>query len=130
MARDVFTVELVARLLLKDSYLLKNGDPNILPIPWNDQVANQGPVHLLVVLILLWSQIIKTDRKLRIGYYDNDGFFPATPGVRRAVRLAKEKLEAAGHELIEIAPPRVDHAVGAVVSILSADGSRFLLEAL
>ena len=69
-------------------------------------------------------------QKLKIGYYEDDGYFPTTPGIRRAVQSAKSKLEALGHELIPFTPPRVEYVVHSFVSILTADQSRYLLSAL
>lgn len=69
-------------------------------------------------------------RKLRIGYYEDDGYFPTTPGIRRAIQNVKSKFEALGHELILFAPPRPDYVMNSFVSLLSADQSRYLLEAL
>lgn len=128
MARDVFTVELISKLLLK-GHLLEE-DPDVLPILWNEKVLLSLLVMLQVNFKFASIQVLDTNRKLRIGYYDDDGFFPTTPGVRRAVQLAKERLEEAGHELIEIRPARVEQVVESVVSILSADGNRSLIAAL
>jgi Asp-tRNA(Asn)/Glu-tRNA(Gln) amidotransferase A subunit family amidase len=69
-------------------------------------------------------------RNLRIGYYEDDGFFPTTPGIRRAIQIAKAKLEASGHELVPFLPPRVEYVLNSFFSILTADQSRYLLEAL
>ena len=69
-------------------------------------------------------------RKLRIGYYDDDGFFPVTPGVRRAVKESRKRLQELGHELIEFTPPRVEQVVSSFISILGADRGRYLLDAV
>ena len=69
-------------------------------------------------------------RKLRIGYYEDDGFFPTTPGIRRAIQTAKSSLEASGHELVPFHPPRVDFVLNSFINLLTADQSRYLLEAL
>ena len=43
---------------------------------------------------LPWRQdILDSTRKLRIGWYDFDGICPATPGVKRAVKEAADKLK-------------------------------------
>ena len=69
-------------------------------------------------------------KKLKIGYYEDDCFFPTTPGIRRAIQIAKSKLEASGHELVPFLPPRVDYVLNSFINILTADQSRYLLEAL
>ncbi len=38
MARDSKTVITVTKLLLNDSHLQIHGDPDLLPIPWNEKV--------------------------------------------------------------------------------------------
>ncbi len=68
--------------------------------------------------------------KLRIGFYEEVDYFPCTPGIRRAVRVAKEKLEALGHELVPFVPPRVDYVISSVISMFYADQGRYVLEAL
>ena len=68
--------------------------------------------------------------KLRIGYYEECEYFPCTPGVWRAVRVAKEKLQELGHELIPFVPPRVEYVISSVISMFYADQGRYVLEAL
>ncbi|XP_046653551.1 fatty acid amide hydrolase 1-like isoform X1 [Daphnia pulicaria] len=111
MARDSQTVVTVTKLLLNDNHLQIHGDPDLLPIPWNEKMFSEK-------------------RNLRIGYYEDDGFFPTTPGIRRAIQIAKAKLEASGHELVPFLPPRVEYVLNSFISILTADQSRYLLEAL
>jgi fatty acid amide hydrolase len=38
MARDSQTVVTVTKLLLNDNHLQIYGDPDLLPIPWNEKV--------------------------------------------------------------------------------------------
>ncbi len=38
MARDSQTVVTVTKLLLNDNHLQIHGDPDLLPIPWNEKV--------------------------------------------------------------------------------------------
>lgn len=70
------------------------------------------------------------NRKLRIGYYDCDGFFPTTPGMKRAVRMAREGLQKLGHELVPFSPSRVDYMLETYVSVMQCDQGRYLLDAL
>ena len=60
--------------------------------------------------------------KLRVGWYDEDGAFPSSPAVRRAVKEATASLSAAGAQVVEWSPPDIGEAVGLVLSIFSADG--------
>ena len=76
------------------------------------------------------KQLFDTTRKLRIGYHDDDGFFPPTPGMRRAVQMARESLENLGHELIPFRPTKVDYVLNSFTRIIQADGAKYLLGAL
>ena len=60
---------------------------------------------------------------MRIGVYDDDGFFAASPAVRRAVREAADALAARGAQLVPFAPPDVAGAMALFYAILSADGA-------
>jgi fatty acid amide hydrolase len=48
---------------------------------------------------------------LRVGWYDNDGWFPAAPAVSRAVAQAREALRADGVEVVPFAPPDLRQAM-------------------
>lgn len=111
IARDVETLELVSRLLLENNFGAEH-DSDVFPIPWNHQL------HAAM------------NRKLRIGYYDCDGFFPTTPGMKRAVRMAREGLQKLGHELVPFSPSRVDYMLETYVSVMQCDQGRYLLDAL
>ncbi|XP_077982026.1 vitamin D3 hydroxylase-associated protein-like [Glandiceps talaboti] len=87
MAQDVDSVVLgMKALLVPEMFAL---DKTVIPIPFQEQVYSDG-------------------RKLRIGYYDYDNFVIATPPCRRAVAMAKDALEKAGHTLIPFKPPGMD----------------------
>ncbi len=60
--------------------------------------------------------------KLRIGWWDDDGAFPASAAVRRAVREAAQRLESAGLQVARIDPPDMAHGLQLYCGILSADG--------
>lgn len=108
MARDASTVTLICKLLLEQNYLQKF-DSTVLPIPWNEQLPT---------------------RKLRIGYYEDDGFFPPTPGVCRAVRQAREHYEKMGHELIPLNLSNISYVTGSIISLLQADQAKSFLNGL
>ena len=87
-----FLSQSVDGLVLSMSALLKNPekmareDWRVVPIPWREAMFNRG-------------------KKLKIGWYDQDGYFPATPGCSRAVHEAKTLLESNGHEVVQFTPP-------------------------
>jgi fatty acid amide hydrolase len=79
-------------------------DPSIAPVPWPDGTST--PL-----------------RGLRVGVYDDDGFFPAAPALRRAVREAAAAIEARGATVEEWRPPDVAHAMGLYFGLLAAEGT-------
>jgi amidase len=60
--------------------------------------------------------------KLRIGYYVDDGFMPASPACQRVVMQVVESLKAAGHEVFPFQPPNVTTAMKVLCNGLGADG--------
>ncbi|MFW6049824.1 MAG: amidase family protein [Myxococcota bacterium] len=67
---------------------------------------------------------------LRIGVYEDDGFFRPAAAVRRAVREAADALERAGAEILPYEPPNVQEVVDLYFAALSSDGMATLREAL
>ena len=63
-------------------------NPRLIPLPWNENKAKLG-------------------QKLRIGWYDNDGNFEPTPGMKRAVSVAIESLRSNGHQVVPFRPPNL-----------------------
>lgn len=132
LARDYETLVMVCKLLLDKGYLRRYFDPDLLPIPWNEPViAFSVSIRIMSTYgSLISQQMYKVTTKLRIGFYQEFDYFPTTPGVRRAVKVAKEKLEALGHELVPFVPPHVDLVISSVISMFYADQGRYVLEAL
>jgi fatty acid amide hydrolase len=64
--------------------------------------------------------------KLRVGYYGDDGYFPASPALRRAVTEAARALRGVGAEVVEFRPPDVAEAVHLYWGRLFADGLAYL----
>ena len=64
-------------------------------------------------------------RSLRIGWYDDDGFFPAAPALRRAVEEAVEALRGLGATISPFRPPDVGEAMRVYLGLLSADGGNW-----
>lgn len=65
-------------------------------------------------------------RNLTIGWYDDDGFFPASPAVRRGVRQAAEALARAGARVVPYQVPHGIELTYLYFAILSSDGGRTL----
>jgi fatty acid amide hydrolase len=61
-------------------------------------------------------------RGLRIGVYEDDGVFPASAAIRRAVREAVGTLIDQGADLEAVELPDVPGALGAYYGLLTADG--------
>ncbi|NWX94804.1 FAAH1 hydrolase, partial [Nothoprocta ornata] len=108
MARDVDSLALCMKALLcKEMFQL---DPTVPPIPFNEEVyLSSAP--------------------LRIGYYDTDGYFPLPPCMRRAVHETRDALQAAGHELVPFAPPRIHYVMTELfLKTFFADGGKAFLD--
>lgn len=59
---------------------------------------------------------------MRVAMYYDDGFFEASPAVRRAVREAARALQEQGVEVVHFKPPAIELAIRLYYSILSATG--------
>jgi fatty acid amide hydrolase len=60
-------------------------------------------------------------RQLRVGVYEDDGFYPASAAVRRAVRHAADALRDAGATVEEFQPPDVPSAISLGWGLLAPD---------
>lgn len=67
---------------------------------------------------------------LRVGYFSDDGFFPATAAIARAVSEAVSALAAAGAETVAFEPPLGPEVVATYVAALSSDGGKVVAERL
>lgn len=65
-------------------------------------------------------------RNLTIGWYDDDGFLPASPAVRRGVRRAAEALAQAGARVVPFQLPHGIELTYLYFAVLSSDGGRTL----
>jgi fatty acid amide hydrolase len=109
MARHVEDLELAMSVLAapgQDTF-----DPGVPPVPWAD------PKRVDV-------------SRLRIASYSDDGFFPAAPGVRRAVDVAADALRAEGATVETWKPPRVGDAMDLFYGLFGADGGHWLKRSL
>lgn len=68
--------------------------------------------------------------QLRVGFYTDDGFFPAAPALRRAVQEAAAALSAAGAHVKEFAFPRVDEGMRLFLLFNTADNLQRIRAAL
>jgi len=59
---------------------------------------------------------------LKVGFYDDDGYFPASSALKRAVREAATTLGARGCEVVEFKPDGIPEALDVFYGIFSADG--------
>ncbi|KAG5275792.1 hypothetical protein AALO_G00124600 [Alosa alosa] len=107
MARDVDSLALCMKALLcEDMFVL---DPTVPPMPFNEKVY-------------------LSTKRLRIGYYENDGYQMPSPSMKRAFRETKELLERAGHTFVPFTPPQIVYAMHElVVKGILADGAETLL---
>lgn len=89
---------------------------------WSPDAANsmfeQNPY---VVPLPFNEEIFTSETKLKIGYYDFDGFLEATPSCRRAVQVAVGALKAAGHTVVPFCPPDVAHMYRLYVASIFPD---------
>ncbi len=60
--------------------------------------------------------------KLRVGFYEHDGFFAPAASVRRGVREAVKALEARGVEVVPYEPAHAEEITYLYFKILGADG--------
>ncbi len=109
IARSTADVAWLLRTL--DSPLHSPLDPAVPPLPIGDPAA--------VAL-----------SGLRVGFYEDDGLFTPSAALRRAVREAAGHLRAAGAEVLPYTPPNVEAIAWLMFSLLSADGTRTLLDQL
>jgi fatty acid amide hydrolase len=109
LARTVADLALAMRVLAAPGQ--ESFDPTVPPVPWRDP----GAVDVA---------------SLRVGCIEDDGFFPASPAVRRAVREAADALARRGARIERIAPPDVAGAMRIYLRLLSADGAAGALRRL
>jgi fatty acid amide hydrolase len=109
MARSVADLALAMEVLAAPG--LECIDPSVPPVPWPDyrDVSLNG---------------------LRIAVYTDDGYFKASPAIRRAATEAAEVLRVSGAQVVQWTPPDVSVAVRLFFSIFSADNFNGLRRAL
>ncbi|XP_055259418.1 vitamin D3 hydroxylase-associated protein-like isoform X1 [Moschus berezovskii] len=110
LAWDVESLALCLRALLSEH--MHQLDPTVPFLPFREEVYS-------------------SDRPLRIGYYESDGFTQPSPSMVRAVKLTSRLLQDAGHQVIPFSVPRTEYAFFHLfLGSLFADGGASLLEKL
>lgn len=109
MARTVDDLILLMRALDTPSHT--PFDPRVPPVALGEPGAVDG-------------------RRLRIGFYEDDGFLKPAASVRRAVREAAALFEAAGCDVVRFTPPNVEELVSLYFRGVTADGSATVVDAL
>uniref|UniRef100_A0A8D2IVT7 Fatty-acid amide hydrolase 1 n=2 Tax=Varanus komodoensis TaxID=61221 RepID=A0A8D2IVT7_VARKO len=108
MARDVDSLALCMKALLCDELFCL--DPSVPPVPFREEIYTSS-------------------KPLRIGYYEDDGYFQPSPSMKRAVRETKNLLQEAGHTLIPFVPPRLNYVIDELFTRgLFSDGAANLLD--
>jgi len=105
MARTVDDLVLLMRALDPRKHAMH--DPRVPPLPL-ESVGDLDP------------------RQLRVGFYEDDGFFTPAASVRRAVREAAEMLERAGVKVVRFPPINVEENVFTYLAGISSDGTATL----
>ena len=102
LARSVEDIYLAMRVLTA----LEPGeiDPQVAPVPLGDPA------------------LVRVEQ-LRIGMWIDDGFFSASPALRRAVNEAADALRRQGAHVEPFQPPDIADAMGLYFGLMSADGT-------
>ena len=109
MARSVADLALAMEVLATPGG--ERIDPSIPPVPW------RNPADVSV-------------NALRIAVYTDDGYFKASPAIRRVVEEAARALRATGAQVEPWTPPNVGEGVRLFFSIFTADGLASLRHAM
>jgi fatty acid amide hydrolase len=100
LAMEIFTAPGMERL-----------DPSVPPVPW------RNPAEVAI-------------KDLRVAVFSADGYFNASPAIRRVVQEAATALQALGAQVEPWTPPEVGEAMRLFFSIFSADGAAALRRGL
>ena len=106
LARSVDDLKLLMDVLLKEPL------PGALPAPWDG-----GPLRDEV-------------KGLTIGFFTDNGLFPASPAIRTAVEDAARALEGLGARVVPFAPPDPVKGIALYLSLIGADGAHWMVDAL
>jgi fatty acid amide hydrolase len=101
IARTVADIELAMGLFAETS--LQTTTDLVPPVPWSDPAT------------------VKVEG-MRIGIYTDNGYFPASPALRRAVKEAAEVLRRHGATVEPITPPDVAEGLRIFLGVITANG--------
>ncbi|UMM29832.1 hypothetical protein L5515_011995 [Caenorhabditis briggsae] len=111
MAQDVKANVEFLRNVWGDIDFQSDRDPYCPPVHWNESLYS-------------------SEKKLRVGYYIDDGWFTPTPALQRAVLESKKHLENAGHTVIPFYPPRLTKVMQLYFRAVCLDGGQYVLNKL
>lgn len=77
-----------------------------------------------------WREPLPSVEGLRIGFWTDNGHFPAAPALRRAVEEAARALSDRGADVTPFDPPDAGHAFAVFTRLMTADGGAGLRRAL
>uniref|UniRef100_A0A0R3PIH5 Amidase domain-containing protein n=1 Tax=Angiostrongylus costaricensis TaxID=334426 RepID=A0A0R3PIH5_ANGCS len=72
------------------------------------------------------EETVRQTGRLRIGYFDSDGFCPPVPCIRRGVLETVKRLKLEGHDLVRFTVPNVDEMVQLLYKLLMPDGGHYI----
>ncbi|KAK0400098.1 hypothetical protein QR680_003355 [Steinernema hermaphroditum] len=107
MAQSIRSAAHYLKCIWSDDWISRV-DPYVPPVLWKDEEYS-------------------STRKLKIGYYIDDGWFTPTPALQRAVLESKDILEKAGHTLVPFEPPNVTRAFQLFIGAVCVDGGAYLI---
>jgi Asp-tRNA(Asn)/Glu-tRNA(Gln) amidotransferase A subunit family amidase len=81
-----------------------------------------GDLRLALEVLSPTPQSGLASRELRIGVYEDDGFFPASTAIRRGVREAAATLADRGFRVMPFTPPDVSEALAIFYGLFGSDG--------
>ena len=111
MSSSVAGLEIGMRALLQECSKMSALDWRVAPVDWNETKFKPG-------------------RNLKVGYYLNDGWFPPTPGIKRALQEVIRLLTNAGHEVVLWTPPNASDIVEIGANFLFADRGHFFMRTM
>lgn len=97
--------DLILLLRSTDLATMVDDDPLVPPLPFGNPAAID-------------------EKRLRVGYYVDDGLVTPSAAIGRAVAEASQALRERGLEVRPFSPPRMREAVGLYFSLMSADGGK------
>ena len=112
MSKKVDGIIYAMQALLEDPEAMSSLDYKVVPVPWNERLFSPAK------------------KRLKIGYYTDDGYFPLTPACKRAVEVAIEALDNVGCEIVYFKPPHLEAMLNIFFEHILADGGANHLENL